>query len=237
VALSVGRMAGLVLIVEDEPEISGVLAAYAARDGFRTVVAASARRAIEVHHQARPDLVLLDVRLPDGDGFDVLRELRREHDTPVIMVSARDEDLDKLLGLRLGADDYIVKPFSPSEVIARVHAVLRRARATAAPAQPPLRVGVVEIDLMASMVQVNGVPLSLTATEYRLLAHLARSPRRTFTREQLLQAVAPASQALERVVDAHLVNLRRKLAAAGAPGIITTVRGLGFRLDPGAERP
>lgn len=237
------RTGPLVLVVEDEPRIAEVLEAYLHRDGFRTARAADGPAAVALHRDLRPDLVLLDVLLPGFDGFEVLRRIGAERATPVIMVTARDEDVDKLVGLRMGADDYVVKPFSPPEVVARVHAVLRRA----APAAPPtatsatataptasgperLVLGDLVVDVAATTATVAGTPLDLTATEYRLLEHLARAPRRTFSRAQLLDAALPESAALERVVDAHLGNLRRKLAAAGAPEVIETVRGLGYRL-------
>lgn len=226
---------GLVLVVEDEPRIAEVLEAYLRRDGFGVARAGDGPTALCMHAQLRPDLVLLDVMLPGLDGFEVLRRLRADvaPSTPVILLTARDEDVDRISGLRMGADDYVVKPFSPPEVVARVQAVLRRARATDA---GPLRLGPLEIDTTGTAVRVHDVPVELTATEYRLLELLARSPRRTFSRAQLLAAALPESAALDRVVDAHLGNLRRKLAAAGAPALVETVRGFGYRLRlPGAR--
>jgi two-component system response regulator AdeR len=202
--------------------------------------------AVALHVRLGPDLVLLDVMLPGLDGFEVLRRIHADPDrpaTPVILLTARDEDLDKLLGLRMGADDYVVKPFSPPEVVARVHAVLRRAAPSTPyvdqPGERVLRVGALQVDPTSTSATVAGALLDLTATEYRLLEHLIRAPRRTFTRAQLLAAVLPDSAALERVIDAHLGNLRRKLTEAGAPGLIQTVRGLGYRLgsvpEPGRD--
>lgn len=230
------RPSGMVLVVEDEPRIAEVLEAYLRRDGFGVARAGDGPTALRLHAQLRPDLVLLDVMLPGLDGFEVLRRLRADPSpsTPVILLTARDEDVDKILGLRMGADDYVVKPFSPPEVVARVQAVLRRSRATEAPGL--LRLGPLEIDTTGTAVRVHDVPVELTATEYRLLELLARSPRRTFSRAQLLAAALPESAALDRVVDAHLGNLRRKLAAAGAPTMIETVRGFGYRLRlPGPQ--
>jgi two-component system response regulator AdeR len=228
----------LVLVVEDEPQIAEVLEAYLRRDGYRTARAADGASAVERHRALRPDLVLLDVRLPGLDGFEVLRRIRQTASTPVIMVTARDEDVDKLLGLRMGADDYVLKPFSPPEVIARVGAVLRRA--APAPRTPPtLRVGPLEVDTGALTAAVRGEPLPLTLSEYRLLEHLARSPGQVLGRGQLLAAALPGSAALDRVVDAHLSNLRRKLDAAGGGGLLETVRGAGYRLRraPAGEHP
>ncbi len=220
------------LVVEDEPRIAEVLEAYLRRDGFGTARAGDGPTALHLHGRLRPDLVLLDVMLPGLDGFEVLRRLRADAArpaTPVILLTARDEDVDKLVGLRMGADDYVVKPFSPPEVVARVQAVLRRVRPADGPATP-LRLGPLEVDTLGTTARVHDVPLALTATEYRMLELLARSPNRTFSRARLLAAALPDSPALDRVVDAHLGNLRRKLAAAGAPALVETVRGFGYRL-------
>ena len=219
----------LILVVEDEPHIAQVLEGYLRRDGFRTEVAGDGIKALQLHRVAKPDLVLLDVQLPGMDGFEVLKKLREERATPVIMVTAMAEDLDKLLGLRMGADDYVVKPFSPLEVVARVKAVLRRA-AQAAPVLQPVRIGALEIDPVGMVAQVFGKRLDLTLTEFKLLEHLARNTNRTFSRTELLEACLPDSEALERVVDAHLGNLRKKLEKAGAGGVLETVRGVGYRV-------
>nr|WP_216329643.1 response regulator transcription factor [Deinococcus aestuarii] len=218
----------LVLIVEDEPDIAEVLEVYLRREGFRTERASTGSGAVNLHRAARPDLVLLDVNLPEFDGFEVLRRIRETAGTPVIMVTAFAEDLDKLLGLRMGADDYVVKPFSPLEVVARVGAVLRRA-GTQTEGQP-LRFAGLELDPLAVRVRVAGHRLDVTMTEYRLLEHLLRHRGRVCSRAELLEVALPESDALERVIDTHLWNLRRKLEEAGQPGLIQTVRGVGFRL-------
>jgi two-component system, OmpR family, response regulator AdeR len=193
----------LILIVEDEPHIAQVLDGYLRRDGFRTELASDGEKALALHQASRPDLLLLDVKLPKLDGFEVLRRIRErgDHSTPVIMVTAMAEDLDKLLGLRLGADDYVVKPFSPLEVVARVKAVLRRATPKAS-SQAPLRLGRLEIDHQATLARVDDQRLDLTLTEFKLLEHLCRNRRRTFSRSELLEAALPESDALERAVDA-----------------------------------
>ncbi len=219
----------LILVVEDEPNIAQVLEAYLRRDGFRTEVANDGLKAAQLHRTVKPDLVLLDVQLPGMDGFEVLKKIREERPTPVIMVTAMAEDLDKLLGLRMGADDYVVKPFSPLEVVARVKAVLRRA-AQAAPVLQPVRIGALEIDPVGMVAQIFGKRLDLTLTEFKLLEHLSRNTNRTFSRTELLEACLPESEALERVVDAHLGNLRKKLEKAGAGGVLETVRGVGYRV-------
>lgn len=218
----------LVLIVEDEPDIADLLEAYLRREQFRTERASDGSSAVALHRAARPDLVLLDVNLPEFDGFEVLRKIRETAQTPVIMLTALSEDLDKLLGLKLGADDYVVKPFSPLEVVARVKAVLRRVGLQAA--TQPLRLSSLELDPLAVRVRVAGEPLDVTMTEYRILEHFMRHPNRAFTRTELLEVALPDSDALERVIDTHLGNLRKKLELAGMPDVIQTVRGMGFRL-------
>jgi two-component system, OmpR family, response regulator AdeR len=222
------QAAPLILIVEDEPRIAEVLEAYLRREGFRTERAADGERALELHRIAAPDLVLLDIQIPKRDGLEVLRELRGKFVTPVILVTARAEDIDKIVGLSLGADDYVVKPFNPQEVVARVKAVLRRV-AMKAPVQP-IRLGPLEVDVQATLARVEGTRLDLTLTEFKLLEAMAAQPNRSFARSELLEIALPDSEALERVVDRHVSNLRKKLELAGAKGLLETVRGVGYRL-------
>lgn len=223
----------LILVAEDEPEIAAILTSYLERDNFRTVTALDGDMAVMHHQMLKPDLVLLDVQMPKRDGFAVLAEIRRRGDTPVIMVTARSEDLDKLSALRVGADDYVVKPFNPMEVLARVKAVLRRSKVGLGE-QAIVRVGKIEIDTASYVVGVNqgsaNATLDLTLTEYRLLEHMARAPRRVFSRAELVDACMPGSDAMERTVDSHISNLRRKLAEAGAADHCAVVRGVGYRL-------
>lgn len=218
----------LILVVEDEPNLSEVLEAYLRREGFHTERAGDGESALRLFREAKPDLILLDVMLPKLGGFEVLRRVRQAGDTPIIMVTARVEDVDRLVGLRMGADDYVIKPFNPPEVIERVKAVLRRTRPT--DADKPLQVVGLEVDPRGMSVTVAGHPLELTLSEYRLLEHLARHPGRVFSRAELLAACLPESDALERTVDAHLNSVRRKLAAAGVTDALDTVRGAGYRL-------
>ncbi|ADM97712.1 response regulator [Dickeya dadantii] len=226
---------GLVLIAEDEPEIADILRAYLTRSGLRTLHAADGHKALELHLSMKPDLVLLDVQMPQVDGWQVLAGIRHRGDTPVIMLTALDQDIDKLMGLRIGADDYVVKPFNPAEVVARVQAVLRRAglRADRQP-QRFLRTGIFQIDLENHevVVELNGVgqPLELTLTEFRLIAHMARAPRRVFSREELLVSCLPEGDSLERTVDSHISKLRKKLERLGLSGVPSSVRGVGYRL-------
>ena len=227
-----------ILIVEDESEIAEVLEAYLKRDGFATERAADGTRALELWRAAKPDLILLDIQIPAPDGLEVLRRVRAGSQTPVIMLTARAEDIDRLLGLELGADDYVVKPFSPREVVARVKAVLRRAQpqesrhvyrlmhATSAM--------MLELDTQAVLCKVGEVRLELTPTEFRLLEAMLKSVGRAFSRQELLEVALPDSDALERVVDAHLKNLRRKLDDNGVGEMLETVRGIGYRLWGGA---
>ncbi|MFC4149995.1 response regulator transcription factor [Micromonospora mangrovi] len=225
------------LVVEDEPDVREVLASYLRRDGHAVTATGHGGDAWQLFRRERPNLVVLDVLLPGVDGFEVLRRIRADGDVPVIMVTARDEDVDRLVGLRMGADDYVVKPFNPAEVAARVAAVLRRCGGGPAGGGDLIRLGPLTLDPDATEAVVAGTPLPLTATEYRLLLHLARHPRRTLSRAQLRAAVLPDSAALDRVVDAHLTNLRRKLTDAGVPGsLIDTVRGIGYRLTPPPEQ-
>ncbi len=221
-------MTALVLIAEDDDEICASLDAYLVREGFRTVKARDGRTALDLHLALKPDLVLLDVTMPRLDGWEVLAELRRRGSTPAIMITALDKDIDRLQGLRIGADDYVVKPFNPIEVVARAKAVLRRSGL--ASAAGVLRVGELSIDLDAYQASLGDAPLALTLTEFRILAHMARSPTKVFTRSELVDACLPGSDALDRTVDSHLSKLRKKLEQAGAAGLLPGVRGVGYRL-------
>ncbi len=228
----------LVLIAEDESEIAEILAAYLARGGMRSVHAADGLRALELHQTLKPDLVLLDVQMPRLDGWQVLSEIRHRGDTPVIMLTAYDQDIDKLTGLRIGADDYIVKPFNPAEVVARTQAVLRRCLARGdGQNRRVLRVApfLIDLDNHEASVRVLGQRqlLALTLTEFKLLAHLAGVPRRVFSRSELLAACLPEGDALERTVDSHISKLRKKLEDLGVQGIPVGVRGVGYKLRGG----
>lgn len=225
----------LVLIVEDDAEIAEILAAYLQHDAFRFAHAADGNVALELHHSLQPDLILLDIQMPHLNGWEVLSEVRRRGETPVIMLTAHDDDIDKLTGLRIGADDYVVKPFNPAEVVARVAAVLRRANAGRRTAlRKLLQQGPLELDLESyqACVRVNGrqQPLNLTLTEFRLLAQLARSPQKVFSRAELLEACRSEGNALERTIDSHISKLRKKLEEAGISGMPSGLRGVGYRL-------
>ncbi|MBB4347089.1 two-component system response regulator AdeR [Rhizobium cellulosilyticum] len=225
----------LVLIVEDEPAIAKIIEGYLLREGFRTVQAADGETALQHHALLKPDIVLLDVRIPRIDGFGVLARLRQTSSTPVIMVTALADDIDRLSGLHLGADDYVVKPFNPQEVVARVKAVLRRVLGERQDAIRRFRT--IEVDFGSYAVFINRggqrVPLSLTLSEFRILAHMIRHPTQAFGRADILDACLPESDALVRTVDTHISNLRRKLEEIGETGFFPAVRGVGYRLsDP-----
>ncbi len=221
-------MSHLILVVEDESRLAEILENYLRREGFRVEQARTGRRALELWRAAKPDLILLDLMLPELDGLEVARRVRAESDTPIIMLTARDDEVDKLVGLGVGADDYVVKPYSPREVVARVKAVLRRSNGRGL-SGGMLRVGDLELDVAAYRVSCAGELISLTTSEFRLLALLARDEGRVRTRSELLQATGDADHlADERTVDAHVKNIRRKLGRCGE--LLETVRGVGYRL-------
>jgi DNA-binding response OmpR family regulator len=219
-----------ILIVDDEPEILRLVADYLNAAGFATDTAHNGRDAVQRAAATSPDLVILDLGLPVVDGLDVTRTLRRASDVPIIMLTARDDETDKLIGLELGADDYVTKPFSPRELVARVRAVLRR-RAGAG-ATEVFTAGDLRLDVPRMRVERDGQQVDLTATEFALLETLARQPGRVFTRSQLLDAIhGVAFESYERAIDAHIKNIRRKLEPEPrSPRYVLTVYGVGYRL-------
>ncbi len=224
-------MSRTILVVDDEPRIVELARDYLEHAGFRVITANDGRAALDVARHDRPDLIVLDLGLPGLDGLDVTRELRRDGSIPIVMVTARDDELDKLLGLELGADDYLTKPFSPRELVARVKAVLRR---TDRPTDlsDVIRVGELQLDVPRMRTEVAGRGVDLTPTEFTLLATLARQPGRIFTRSQLLDALhGVAFESYERAIDSHIKNLRRKLEPdPRQPRFVLTVYGVGYRL-------
>jgi two-component system, OmpR family, response regulator BaeR len=221
-------MSSTVLIIEDETRLAEILEDYLKRDGFRTERAKDGQRGLELWRAARPDLILLDVMMPVLDGFEVARRIRAESSVPIIMLTARADEVDKLVGLGLGADDYVVKPYSPREVVARVKAVLRRASGQVL-APELFTVGAIEIDLGQYIAKCHGNEISVTTSEVRLLASLAKEPGMVKSRAELLAATGDAERfADERTVDAHVKNIRRKLNRCGEQ--LETVRGVGYRL-------
>ena len=225
-------MARTVPVVEDEPKILQVVRDYLVDAGFSVTTAADGPGALASARAVAPDLVVLDLGLPGLDGIDVARELHRRSQVPIIMLTARGAEVDRVLGLELGADDYLVKPFSPRELVARVRAVLRRSGGPGAGDDAgPIRVGEVVVDPSRRSVTVAGHPIDLTATEFDLLAHLARQPGRVFTRAQLLDAIhGVAVESYDRAIDAHVKNIRRKLEPdPHRPRYVLTVHGVGYR--------
>ena len=222
------------LLVEDEEAITTPLAEALGREGFDTVVAGTAEAALEQAAAAEPDLVLLDVMLPDGSGFDVCRELRRTSKVPIIMVTARGDEADRIVGLELGADDYVTKPFSAREVAARIRAVLRRAEDAhaAPPDEAPVEVGELAVDEARRSATLAGEPLELSRKEFDVLLLLAREAGRVVTRERLLEEVWDTTWfGSSKTLDVHVSGIRRKLGDdPAAPRYLHTVRGVGFRL-------
>lgn len=222
----------LVLVVEDEVTLAETIELYLRHEGFRTERAADGERALELFRAARPDLVLLDLGLPKVDGMEVLRRIRSASDVPVVILTARAEEVDELLGLGMGADDYLVKPVSARKLLARVKVALRRSAPTAGDGPEVLRVGALEVDAYRVEVRYAGTPMELTPSEFKLVQHMARTPGRVIERAELYEAAIPDGDALERAVDIHVVNLRRKLREAGGDErLIRTVRGRGYVLE------
>ena len=218
-----------ILIVEDELDIAEMVELYLRNEGYTTERARDGVRALELWRAARPDLILLDIGLPELDGLEVLKKVRAESGVPVIMLTARAEEIDELLGLGLGADDYITKPFSPRTLLARVKTVLRRGNQEPSEAKL-IRVGSLTIDPARVAASVDSEALHLTPTEFKMLHFLARTAGRALSRQELFEEAMPDSSALERAVDVHMKNIRQKLGDAGANDLIETVRGFGYRI-------
>jgi len=230
---------GKILVVDDEPKIVSLVRTYLEREGYQVAEACDGRLALEAFKSESPNLVILDVMLPGLDGLEVCREIRRSSEVPIIMLTARDEDTDKLIGLELGADDYITKPFSPRELVARVRAVLRRSLPSQSPASSSsrLKLGDLVLDEERFEATCHEQSLALTPAEFHILAVLARSPGRVFSRSQLLdRALGETYEGYERTIDVHIKNLRHKLGAAAGKDdcSIVTVHGIGYKLqEPG----
>jgi DNA-binding response OmpR family regulator len=225
-----------ILVAEDEPKISALVRDYLTAAGFVVTVVADGESALREARNG-PDLVVLDLGLPKRDGLDVVRELRRTSNVPVVILTARGEESDRVAGLEMGTDDYMVKPFSPRELVARVRAVLRRAELAASPGEV-VRTGDVEVDVARLRIVVGGKQVDLTASEMQLLAQLARQPGRVFTRGQLLDLLhGVAFESYERAIDSHIKNIRKKIEPDPAhPRYIQTVYGLGYRFADQQER-
>jgi len=221
-------MSQLILVVDDEPRIARLARDYLEKNGYRVLTAADGQSALTIARREKPDLIVLDLMLPNIDGREVCRILRRESDVPIIMLTALAEEVDQITGLEIGADDYIAKPFSPRALVARVRAMLRRTRGDI---KTPsiIRVGALEIDSEKHTVTYNNKPIQLTPNEFKLLTLLASRPGQTLTREQLLEDLHGAASVIDRSVDSHIKNLRKKLETASGESMIETVYGIGYR--------
>jgi two-component system, OmpR family, alkaline phosphatase synthesis response regulator PhoP len=220
-----------ILVVDDESKIVDLVSAYLKKDGYRVVAAADGRRAVETYRREKPDLVVLDLMLPEKSGWDVCREIRATGQTPIIMVTAADDDADKIAGLEMGADDYLTKPFNPRELLARVRAVLRRVQ-DSAPAPTTIVAGDLTVDAERHEVRRGDNWIALTPTEFGLLETMARQPGRVFSRLQLLEATqGEAYEGYERAIDSHIKNLRQKVELDPRhPAYVLTVFGVGYKL-------
>ncbi len=220
-----------VLVVDDDKKTVGLVKLYLEKDGYRVLAAYDGRQALELARQKQPDLIVLDLMLPEVDGLDVCQALRAESKIPIIMLTARTTEEDKLLGLELGADDYVTKPFSPRELLARVRAVLRRVGEEEYKGPPQVRFGDLVVDFVRHEVRVRGEPVHLTPREFKLLEVLIKEPGRAFSRLELLDRVFGFDyEGLERTVDAHVMNLRKKIEPdPGRPTYIQTVYGIGYK--------
>ena len=225
-----------VLVVDDEVPLTRVAASYLEREGFDVLVAHTGPDAVRVARDTRPDLFLLDVMLPGFDGIEVCRQIRQFSDAYIIMLTARDQEIDKVLGLSMGADDYLVKPFSPREMVARIRAMLRRPRgAYGAPSSLPLTIGGLSVDVESRTVAVDGTDVQLTRTEFDLLVAMVNRPRAALTRRQLISEVwGDEWYGDDHVVDVHVAHLRSKLGDdASVPRFVRTVRGVGYGMGSG----
>jgi DNA-binding response OmpR family regulator len=234
----------LALIIEDDRNTAGLLRVYLEREGFDVLTSVDGESGVALAERRTPDIVILDLMLPKLDGWEVCRRLRQKSDVPVVILTARGEEVDRVSGLTLGADDYVVKPFSPRELVARVHAVLRRTSRHDANKKPRLSIGDLLLDLEKHQLSRSGRPVAITPHEFTLLQALMAAPGRSFTRDELLNRLYPHGEAtvIERVVDVHIGKLRQKIERDPAePKHILTVRGVGYRFaeadEAGIERP
>lgn len=227
-----------ILIVEDDKKTASLVALYLEREGYKTVVAYDGEQALEIARRHQPMFVILDLMLPLLDGWEVCRQLRRSSDVPILILSAREEEIDRVSGLTLGADDYVVKPFSPRELVARVKAILRRGRLGRVSDRGVFSSGDLVLEAEKRKVTLSGRPISLTPHEFSLLQTLMASPGRVFTRDELLARLYPREDVavIDRVIDVHIGKLRQKIEKTPSdPKHILTVRGVGYRFSEGDE--
>jgi two-component system OmpR family response regulator len=226
------NVAHSILVVDDDPHIRDVVRFAFEKTGMQISTAQDGKEALRQFDQSVHELVVLDVGMPEMDGLEVCRQIRKTSDIPILFLSARDEEIDRILGLEIGGDDYVTKPFSPRELVARVNAILRRARHAPGPAQPkPMRHGKLTIDPGQRSARFLDAPLSLTALEFDILRTLLARPGFVFTRELILDAAYAGNiHVADRTIDSHVRNIRAKMAVAGCESVIETVHGIGFRL-------
>jgi two-component system OmpR family response regulator len=229
-------MSATILVVDDERRIAEIVKAYLERDGYRVLAAYDGRSALDLARSEHPDLIILDLMLPEISGWDVCRAVRKDSNVPIIMLTARDETSDKIVGLELGADDYVTKPFDPKELVVRVKTVLRRYRTGTEP-QVFLKAGLLSMDVQRRVVRVGDQSVDLTATEFELLRALMENPGRVFSRMQLLDRVqGEAYEGYERTIDSHVKNLRKKIEPDPEhPSYVITVYGVGYKLGEGRD--
>lgn len=228
-----------ILVVDDEPNIREVVCFALERAGMTTETAGTGTQALSTFRAGRIDLIVLDIGMPDMDGLDVCRQIRKTSSVPILFLSARDEEIDRILGLEIGGDDYVTKPFSPRELVARVKAILKRSNTvdTGERGKQTVTVGNLRLDRAGHVVTFGGIALTPTALEFAIIDALISRPDMVFSREQLMAAAyGPATYVADRTIDSHIRNIRAKFAAVGAEHVITTVHGVGFKLSTGDER-
>jgi DNA-binding response OmpR family regulator len=220
-----------ILVIEDDPVVCDTIALYRRQEGFDVATAHDGAVGLQLALAGEVQLIVLDLMVPGVGGIEICRRVRASSTVPVLMLTARVSEEDRLAGFDAGADDYVPKPFSPREIVARVHALLRRAGTASSAPPTPVTIGDLEVDLWAKQVRVSRRTVAVTATEFRILAALARHPGRVFTRDELIARVfGPVYDGLDRTVDVHITNLRRKIEPAGEPRYVLTVHGIGYRL-------
>ncbi|MFJ6321867.1 MULTISPECIES: response regulator [unclassified Rhizobium] len=231
-------MAQRILVVDDEPNIRDVICFALDRAGMTTTTARNGTEAMMAFHRGGLDLIVLDVGMPDMDGLEVCRRIRKTSNLPILFLSARDEEIDRVLGLEIGGDDYVTKPFSPRELVARVKAILKRSGQGSEPnaSNGSVSLGPLQLHRGGRTASFADIPLPLTALEFSILDTLLSRPEIVFSRDQLMEAAyGPDMQVADRTIDSHIRNIRAKLSAAGGKGIISTVHGIGFKLTAGTE--
>lgn len=220
-----------ILVADDEPHIRDVICFALERAGLVTTVARNGSEALQAFRRTSPDLIVLDVGMPELDGLEVCRQIRKTSEVPILFLSARDEEIDRILGLEMGGDDYVTKPFSPRELVARVHAILKRSNGQVGRAEAPVSLGALEVDPVQHAARYSGRAVDLTALEFAILQALVARPQAVLSREQIMVAAyGPNIHVSDRTIDSHVRNIRGKFAGVGCEALITTVHGVGFKL-------